>query len=380
MSRSITAVVIDDETSDLSLPSALNWGGFRVVPSFASDLDEASVIASSHGSDMVIATATPIGRSVMTGFAGRFPIVARILIAPPGTAPGDAQHVVTSRSEFAELVSRLSAQIELNSGASDGGRLQHLIDRARLLPTLPKVYTALQDEINSDDPQIANVAALIENDPALTVRVLQLVNSPMMGLRHDVTDVKQAAALIGLRRLTPLVLASGVFQPATPFDQRLIEQLWSDSLLVGGLARMIAAKEGHDSQLADEAQLAGLLHDIGEVVLFQNWRDDYMKIDVTRRDEDEVELFGTTHAAISGYLCSSWNLAVVVVDAVALHHAPSRRSSREVGVTTAVHAARALVDAGMDSETAAFDMVHLEAVGAVDRIETWAAMAVEARV
>jgi HD-like signal output (HDOD) protein len=380
MSRSIAAVVIDDETSDLSLPSALNWGGFRVVPSFASDLDEASVIASSQGSDMVIATATPIGRVVMTGFADRFPRVARILIAPPGTAPGDAEHVVSSRSEFAELVSRLSAQVELKNGASDGGRLQHLIDRARHLPTLPKVYTALQDEIHSDDPQIANVAALIENDPALTVRVLQLVNSPMMGLRHDVTDVKQAAALIGLRRLTPLVLASGVFEPATPFDQRLIEQLWSDSLLVGGLARMIAAKEGHDSQLADEAQLAGLLHDIGEVVLFQNWRDDYMKIDVTRRDDDEVELFGTTHAAISGYLCSSWNLAVVVVDAVALHHVPSRRSSREVGVTTAVHAARALVDAGMDPETAAFDMVHLEEVGAVDRIEAWAAMAVEARV
>ena len=53
MSRSLAAVVIDDETSDLSLPSALNWGGFRVVPSFASDLDEAAVLASSEGSDVV---------------------------------------------------------------------------------------------------------------------------------------------------------------------------------------------------------------------------------------------------------------------------------------------------------------------------------------
>ncbi len=380
MSQSIAAVVINDETSDLSLPSALNWGGFRVVPSFAGDLDGAAVLASSEGSDIIIATATPIGRGVMTGFADRFPLVVRILIAPPGTAPGDAQHVVSSRSEFAELVTQLSSQIERRKSASDGGRLKHLVERARHLPTLPKIYTALQDEVNSEDPQIARVAALVENDPALTVRVLQLVNSPMMGLRHDVTDVKQAAALIGLRRLTPLVLASGVFEPVSPFDQRLIERLWSDSLLVGGLARMIAAQEGLDTQLADEAQLAGLLHDIGEVVLFQNWRDDYMKIDLAQRDRDEIRLFGSTHAAISGYLCSSWNLTGGVVDAVTLHHLPSRRSSEGVGVTTAVHAARALVDAGMDPDTAAFDLEHLEEVGAVDRIEDWAAMAVEARV
>jgi HD-like signal output (HDOD) protein len=254
----------------------------------------------------------------------------------------------------------------------DDARLDELIERVRHLPTLPDIYLKLQEEVRSADPDIGKVATLIENDPAMTVKVLQLVNSPLMGLRYDVADVKQAAALIGLRRLTSLVLASGVFRPVSRLDERLIHQLWQDSLLVGGVARLIAAEEGHDARTVEEAQLAGLLHDIGEVVLFQNWRDDYMKIDHSRRDHDEIESFGATHAAISAYLCSSWNLSEHVVEAARFHHAPSSQSAGGLTVTTAVHVARGLVDAGMDATAAALDFEYLEELDIVDRIPIWA--------
>lgn len=254
-----------------------------------------------------------------------------------------------------------------------GARLEHLVERARHLPSLPDVYIKLQEEIRSADADIVKVASLIENDPAMTVKVLQLVNSPFMGLRHDVSDVRQAATLIGLRRLTSLVLASGVFKPASPLDERLMHQLWQDSLLVGGLARLIAIEEGHDAATAEEAHLAGLLHDIGEVVLFQNWRDQYMRIDDSRRDRDELESFGATHAEVSGHLCSSWNLSEGVVDAARLHHTPERQTvSGALTVTTAVHVARALVDARMDPATAALDLAHLEHLDLVDRVPIWA--------
>ena len=267
------------------------------------------------------------------------------------------------------------------AGARDGGdaRLEQLVERVRHLPTLPDIYLKLQEEVRSADPDITRVASLMENDPAMTVKVLQLVNSPLMGLRYDVADVRQAAALIGLRRLTSLVLASGVFRPVSHLDERLIHQLWQDSLVVGGLSRLILVEEGHDARAVEEAQLAGLLHDIGEVVLFQNWRDDYMNIDHSRRDRDEIESFGATHAAISGYLCSSWNLSDTVVDAARLHHAPSSQQSVDtVSVTTAVHVARALVDAGMDADAAALDLEHLEELDVVARVPGWADLASEA--
>jgi HD-like signal output (HDOD) protein len=266
-------------------------------------------------------------------------------------------------------------------GTGERARLEELIGRATHLPSLPKVYTELQKEINSSDPDIAKAAALVEKDPALTVKVLQLVNSPMTGLRHNVTDVRQAATLIGLRRLTSLVLASGVFKSLSPLDERLIARLWRDSLIVGGVARMIIFQEGHDTQTVDEAQLAGLLHDIGEVVLFQNWRDDYMKIDGAHRERDELEFFGATHADISGYLCSKWNLAESVVNAAGFHHVPSRQPSGDgVGVTTAVHVARALFDAGMDAEAAAIDLEHLEDLGVAYRVDFWASQVAGTRV
>ncbi len=379
MTHAITALVIDDETAIPSLPSAIEWGAVGVDPTFAGDLDQAVSLTSTQPFDVLIVGATAGGRDAMTCFAVRFPHVTRILIAPPGAAPGDADHIVSSPSQFAELVGTLSVEIARMDG--DEARLEQLVERVDHLPSLPKVYIKLHEEVQNADPDMAKVAALVENDPALTVKVLQLVNSPMTGLRNKVTDVRQAATLIGLRRLTSLVLASGVFSPVSSLDERLVERLWQDSLLVGGLARLIIFQEGHDTQTVDEAHLAGLLHDIGEVVLFQNWRDDYMKIDGAHRDRDELEFFGVTHASISGYLCSSWNLGKTVVDAATFHHAPGRqRSGDGVGVTTAVHVARALVDAGMDAEAAVLDLGHLEELGVAYRVPFWATLVAGARV
>jgi HD-like signal output (HDOD) protein len=276
-----------------------------------------------------------------------------------------------------KLLDGISAAMRLRGGV-ERTRLGQLVERARHLPSLPDVYVKLQEEIRSDDPAVVRVAALIEQDPALSVRILQLINSPFMGLRREVADVKLAASLVGLQRLTTLVLATGVFKPVSPLDRRLVEQLWQDSLTIGGIARRIAQSEGLDSHGIDEAQLGGLLHDIGELVLFQNWRDEFMQIDPIHRARDEVRIFGATHADISGYLCSTWGLGRVVVDAVTAHHSPAAHPA-DGGVTavTAVHVARALVDADMDLEHARLDRDHLEEVGAIGRLDHWVELATD---
>jgi HD-like signal output (HDOD) protein len=103
-----------------------------------------------------------------------------------------------------------------------------------------------------------------------------------------------------------------------------------------------------------------------------------MQIDQSRRDQDEIASFGATHAAISAYLCSSWNLGRSVVEAVGLHHSPGEQDSADgLTIATAVHVARGLVDAGMDVETAPIDFDHLEALDLAHRVPVWVELATE---
>ncbi len=371
MSHKIAAVVIDDATIP-SIRSAVAWSTIGVEPTFARDAAEASARADATPFDALIASASPAGRTAIELFAGRHPRVARVLIAPGAISEeGNAHYVVGLPLESAKVLDGISAAMRLRGGV-ERTRLGQLVERARHLPSLPEVYLRLQEEIRSDDPAVARVAALIEQDPAMSVKILQLINSPFMGLRREVADVKLAATLIGLQRLAALVMATGVFKPVNPLDRRLVEQLWQDSLTVGGIARRIADSEGLDSHAVDEAQLAGLLHDIGELVLFQNWREEFMQIDPVHRARDEVRVFGATHADISGYLCSAWGLSRTVVDAVTAHHNPAAHPTDDgVGAVTAVHVARALVDADMDLDAAQLDRDHLAEVGALDRLPHW---------
>ena len=126
------------------------------------------------------------------------------------------------------------------------------------------------------------------------------------------------------------------------------------------------------------ASSAAQLHDIGDLVLFQNWRDDYLAIDLGDRLVDERRRFGATHGDLGGYQCALWDLPGDVIRALANGHEPSTIGTTDVTPTTVAHAARALVDAGLDPSAAEFDVDHLEAVGATSHVEDWAFAAQEA--
>lgn len=379
MPETIAALVVEDSDAITELRSIVEWSRIGVDPVFVTSLPQAIEQAESFGFDVVITGASSRGLATLESLSDDYPEIARVQLSTgSGGASPHAHHVVSPPVDSAKLLEGLSSAIRLRGGV-ERTRLGQLIERAQHLPSLPDVYLKLQNEIRSEDPAVARVAELIEQDPALSVKILQLVNSPFMGLRREVGDVQLAATLIGLQRITYLVLACGVFKPSSNLDQRLVEQLWKDSLTVGGLARRIAQEEGLEGHAMEEAQLAGLLHDLGELVLFQNWREEFMQIDPHDRDATEQRIFGATHADISGYLCASWGLPRTVVDAVTYHHFPSRMPSEGgVSVVTAVHVARSLVDAGTDVSRANFDRDHLETVGALERVENWAGLATNA--
>jgi len=125
--------------------------------------------------------------------------------------------------------------------------------------------------------------------------------------------------------------------------------LWAHSLDTGAAAKAIAQMENAERKLADEAFVAGLLHDTGKLVLAANYVDQYgevlklMRNDSLEPCQAEQQVFGASHADVGGYLLGLWGLPVPVVEAIAFHHRPAGAPEKSMSPLTAVHAGNALV-------------------------------------
>src|SRR5581483_3672896 len=159
-----------------------------------------------------------------------------------------------------------------------------------------------------------------------------------------------------------------------------MEALWSHSLQVAGLAKQLAKFQGADSRAAEEAFTAGMLHDIGKLVLAINlpkevddvWR--LMQSDGVAFFQAEQLVFGANHADVGGYLIGLWGLPVPVVEAVALHHHPSRATSAEFTPLTSVHVANTLEAQRSKTPGGAaekLDDEYLNRLGLAARLPEW---------
>ena len=376
----VQALFIDDDPRVLAeFQQLVTKGALGIEATIASSPEEGLTALRAGRYEVIVAGATaPTDRTVgvLREAASNHPQVARLLVTADRNASksGLAEQYLWRPFDAEKLRIAVLAAVHLRARVT-AERLAELASGSAKLPTLPNAYIAIQAELRSADPSIANVGQLVQRDPATSVKVLQVVNSAMFGLRTDVGDVAQATALLGMNTITSLVLAVGVFHHAQGMDGRLVESLWQDSLRVSAAARAIAKYEDLGRPAVEASQLAGLLHDIGDLVLLQNWKDDYLAIDYENRLEDERAKFGATHADLGGYLCALWDLPGQVICGVANHHTPGDVVSQGVSVATVVHAARALADAGFDADAAMFDDAHLEKVGALTRVAQWASVA-----
>lgn len=250
--------------------------------------------------------------------------------------------------------------------------ITQLVSGARELPSVPEVYRQVQVEMNSDDPSMHRVGEIVQADAATSIRILRVVNSALFGLRTEVGDVVQATALLGMRTISSLALAASLFADSS-MNRKFLDRMWVESITVAAIAREIAQDLELGRSDLEEAQLAGLLHDIGQFVLFKSWPDDFLAVDPNDRDRSEVSLFGATHADIGGYLAAVWELPNGVVDAVTNHHAPSNsRFPNFPSAATAVHVARALMDSEGSIPNAELDLDHLDRIGKTAHLARWA--------
>jgi HD-like signal output (HDOD) protein/CheY-like chemotaxis protein len=262
-------------------------------------------------------------------------------------------------------------------------QLKRLASRVRCLPSLPALHLQLTEELRRDEPSIDHAGEIISRDIGMTTKILQLVNSAFFGLPHPVADAKQAASYLGLVHLRALVLSLEVF---SQFDQQSIRQFSIDDLAqhcraTGLRARRIAQLENCDHHVEDQYFLAGLLHDVGELILAAGLPEQYTRVlEKSAQTHEPVWVleqaeFGATHAEVGAYLLGLWGLPNPVVEAVALHHKPSASSARGFSPVIAVHVADALTPERTGPRRGHadnhLDLTCLRALGLEDRLSEW---------
>jgi len=197
------------------------------------------------------------------------------------------------------------------------------------LPTLPIVYAKVSALVNDSRTTAAQVARVIESDQAITSKILRLVNSSFFGFSRRISSIHQAVILLGFNTIRNTVLSisvSKMFETEQTIDFDL-KNSWKHSIATGLLTKSLGRHL--DTGMDEEAFAAGILHDIGKVVLNKYFPDEFGAALEKARSEQlplfdaERQVNGVSHAEIGEYIVDHWNLPYGLVEAVALHHTPS---------------------------------------------------------
>lgn len=208
-------------------------------------------------------------------------------------------------------------------------KLRFIAEKIIALPTLPTVVSRLMQLVDSPRSSAQTLAKLIENDQVLTARILKLANSAYYGMARQVSSVSQAVVVVGFDAVKDMGLSVSVldaFRDPGNNPYFNINRFWEHTMGVAFVAKLLAKR--YAPALASEAFSAGLLHDLGKVVLNQYCHEDFVEImDRVHVDgEDllyaETMVLDTTHDRIGGWLANRWNMPLAIVDAIEFHHHP----------------------------------------------------------
>jgi HD-like signal output (HDOD) protein/CheY-like chemotaxis protein len=228
--------------------------------------------------------------------------------------------------------------------------LRCLASTMERIPSLPKLYLEVQEELNSPHMSIKKVGEIISTDLGMSAKVLQLVNSSFFGLFTKVTSPVQAVNLLGTRTIEALILYVHVF---SQYDTRhcpnfSLSRLSQHGFGTGALAKSLAVIEKAPQEVVIDAFLAGFFHDVGQVLFAVNYPELYNELLTMVQDrqlplwETEQEVLGANHAQLGAYLMGLWGMSEPVIEAIAFHHCPNLSTAKHFTPLTALHAAEVL--------------------------------------
>jgi putative nucleotidyltransferase with HDIG domain len=202
-----------------------------------------------------------------------------------------------------------------------------------LSPTVGKIVS-LANDLNSSARDLVKV---IKYDPVLMAKVLKLINSSYFGIPREITSINRAVLLLGINTVKNLALSTAVVgsvsqRKESPFDLR---EVWEHALGVAVAAKLIAKRRGVDAKHLEEYFIAGMLHDIGQILLISYVPTAYHKAvsrsdeNLTTLSEEEVKVFGCDHAHLGALIADKWHLTPNLISAIRHHHEPEHTLDHE---------------------------------------------------
>lgn len=252
------------------------------------------------------------------------------------------------------------------------------------LPALPRLYWDLAREIDGEKANSASVCKILEQDVAMTARILQVVNSALFALSRRITSVQDAVTYLGFEPIRSLVLAVGLFRAMSSICSPAgfsLDRMQHHSMRVARVA-MGLLKDPEDRKTAFSA---AMLHDIGRLVLALSLPAEFARArahsveNKVRLYESEQVIYGCTHAEVGAHMLALWGLPNTLVEAVAFHHTPAALPESRFGVAGAVHVADWLEHAAaapspvqaVQKDEDGLDRGYLGSVGVLNLLPDW---------
>jgi putative nucleotidyltransferase with HDIG domain len=261
--------------------------------------------------------------------------------------------------------------------------MRELVGRIRTFPTIPSLYLEIVNVLKDPNACTEDIGAIIAKDMAMTTKLVQVLNSAYFGLPRAITDPTEAVGILGfetVKSLTMTVKLLSQYDKVKPVYFS-IDSIWRHSTNVARTARVMALLETGDNECSATAYTAGLMHDLGKVILAANFDEQYQGAHAVARKQQvplwevEKDIFGASHGEIGAYLLGLWGMSPEVVRVAALHHHPLRGGDTAFTPLTAVHVANALEYEGTaeteDLPLPVLDAAYLRNLGLEERVELW---------
>jgi HD-like signal output (HDOD) protein len=215
------------------------------------------------------------------------------------------------------------------------------------LPTLPTVVAKIVELVDNPRTNASTLARLISTDPALTARMLKLANSAYYGFPRRIGTINLAIVVLGFNTVRDMAVSASLVERFNlEYEGHdLMADFWEHSIGTAIAARMITRMGNH--RTVGEAFVAGLLHDIGRLVIARYLPDEFLEIQEELSKQElplwtiEMDILGMSHAEIGGSLTSKWNIPEPISEAINFHHLPMNRKDVDL-LTCVIHLAECI--------------------------------------
>ena len=279
-------------------------------------------------------------RVILTGFVEHDKVMEAVGTAHQFLAkPFELESIKELLHRANELKQRLHSQ-----------KARLLISRIGWVPSVPDIYFKILDALQSPDCPVERIGEIASTDPGLTTKLLQLVNSAFFGFASRVSNANEAVLLLGTGTVRSLALTCRLFTAfkVAPSRDFSVEEVWNHSLRVARAAEHIARLEHSNNAVVEQAFTAGLLHDLGKLILANSLSTEYLALlsraarEQRPLSEIEAQVLETNHAEVGACLLQLWGLPAELIEGVLWHEQPANASLNAFGPVIAVHVANFL--------------------------------------